>query len=85
MPRQSRALPFGLAWGSFELRYSDTCLVNSPVAQRDRSLSLDGEFTGLTAGGNIARAIPTRPFMTETEYDAFVRDRDLTSMVNIVR
>jgi hypothetical protein len=75
---------FGLSWGSFSLSLSDTCLTNAST--RSRSLSFDGEFTGVAPSGAInVRVEPSRPFLTETEYDAFVRDPDAVDVVNIVR
>ncbi len=77
---------FGLSWGSFEVRLSDTCLTNNSAPQRDRSLDLDGELTGVAANGDIeVRVVPSRPFMNEVEYDTFARDRDLVQMTNVVR
>lgn len=77
---------FGTVWGSFEVSLSDTCLSNTPTAQKERSLELDGDYTGVSATGAIqVRVVPTRPFMTETEYDAFARDRDVVAVTSVVR
>jgi len=76
----------GLTWGSFEVRLSDTCLTNTSAPQRDRSLGLDGTFTGVSSTGAIeVRVVPSRPFLTEVEYEAFARDRDLVSVTRVVR
>jgi hypothetical protein len=74
---------FGLEWGQFELHFTDTCLTNGSNPSRVRSLSLDGQLMGVgTTGAINVRIVPTRPFMTEAQYDAFVRDRDITDMVS---
>jgi hypothetical protein len=75
----------GLDWGSFELRLSDKCLTNGTAPQNTRSLELAGEFLGVNPAGAITlRIVPNRPFMYETEYDAFARDPDIAGMTRVL-
>jgi hypothetical protein len=76
---------FGLDWGNFELRLLDNCLSAAPNT-RDRSLDLDGKYTGVdaTTGHIQVELVPSRPFLTEAEYVAFAADGGIASMTQVV-
>jgi hypothetical protein len=77
---------FGLEWGSFELRFNDTCPSRAPNAP-SRDLELDGKFTGVDAAtGHIqVQLVPTRPMLTEREYAAFATDGAIADVWSVVR
>ncbi len=76
---------FGLEWESFELRFNDTCPSSAPNAH-SRDLDLDGKVTGVDAStGHIqVELVPTRPFLTESEYASFAADGAIADMISVV-